>query len=166
MPRVYLGVGSNLEPGKHLRLAVRELRRRFGTLDVSPVYRSAAVGFEGRDFLNLVVGLDTSLSPAELVEVIESIHRLAGRERGRERNVSRTLDIDLLTYGEDVRQGPPTSLPRADILDYAFVLKPLADLAPEDIHPETGRRYRDHWEDMAGRDAAALTPVELELDPG
>ncbi len=164
MTRVYLGLGSNVDPLPNLKLGIRELERRFGALTLSPTYQSAAVGFEGDDFLNLVAGCDSELSPAEVVEQIEEIHVLAGRERSKEKFNSRTLDIDLLLYGELVTDGPPTRLPRTDVLDCAFVLKPMVDIVPGLRHPETGQTLADPW---AAYDKASQPLTEVSLDePG
>ena len=162
MAQVYLGLGSNIDPAANLRLAIAELRRRFGRLELSPVYRGRAIGFDGDDFLNLVVGLRTSLQPDAILAQIEDIHRLARRERNGKELEPRTLDIDLLLYDDLVVDAPGPDLPRGDVLDYAFVLRPLADLAPELIHPATGRTMREHWRDF---DAASqpLTRIDLDL---
>ncbi len=162
MARVYLGLGSNVDAERNLALGVRELRSRYGNLDVSPVYRSRAVGFDGDDFLNLVVGLVTDDAPEEIQRQIEQIHDLAGRERGEERYASRTLDIDLLLWGDLVRAAPPPRLPRPDVLEYAFVLRPLADLDPGLLHPETGRAVGEHWRAFDA-DSQPLEPVSLIL---
>ncbi len=156
MARVYLGLGSNIDPENNLRRGIRELGERFGDLELSAVYRSAAVGFEGDDFLNLVVGLDTDASPAFINEEIEVIHKLAGRRRGEEKFASRPLDIDLLLYDDLVVDDPP--LPRADILEYSFVLRPLAELAPGLRHPCTGLTLAEHWRDF-DKASQPLTPV-------
>ena len=163
MPRVYLSLGSNVDAESNIRLGIAELRKRFRKLDVSPVYRSKAVGFDGDDFLNLVVGFSTRAYIETIVRRIESIHRVAGRQRGEEKFSPRTLDIDLLTYGDVVTDVPPVNLPRGDILEYDFVLRPLADIAPDDVHPLTGRSYRDHWAEMS-RAGSALTLVDLDLE--
>lgn len=162
MARVFFGLGSNIDPQLNLRLAIDELERRFGNVERSPAYRSSAVGFDGPDFLNLVVALDTSLSPEELHEEIEAIHELAGRKREADPFASRPLDIDLLLYGDLVRAEGPIRLPRPDVLAYAFVLRPLADLAPDLVHPVTGRSMRSHWASFA-KEPGALTRVEIEL---
>lgn len=162
--RALVGLGSNLERSKNLRLGVAELRERFGPLQLSPVYRNPAVGFDGPDFYNLVAAFDTDQAPDELVAAIEDIHRRAGRDRRRERLSSRTLDIDLLLYGDCVQDDPP--LPRDDVLEYAFVLKPLVDIAPELRHPVSGRTLLDHWRDMlASGEPVPLSRIDLDLEP-
>ncbi len=161
MPRIYLGLGSNIEPEANILLAVEELERRFGTVAVSPVYRAPAVGFESADFLNLFVAVDTDMSPAGLLALIEEIHALAGRERSADNKwVARPLDIDLLTYGDRIEPDRPVRVPRDDILKFAFVLKPLSDLAPDERHPQTGTRYAEHWQSFNAEDQP-LEQVEL-----
>ena len=162
MAAVYLGLGSNIEAENNLRLAIRELRRRFGDLTVSPVYRSAPIGFDGPDFLNLVVALSTDEDPLQLLEQIERIHEMAGRSRGPDKFSSRPLDIDLLLYGDRVEPDPPLRLPRQDVLEYGFVLRPLADIAPVLEHPVSGRTIREHWRDFDG-ERHPLTPVDVNL---
>lgn len=163
MPRVYLGLGSNIDPEENVRFAVAELRRRFGRVDLSPLYRAPAIGFDSDDFLNLVAAIDTELSPLELLDTIEEIHTLAGRHRDAANKwLARPLDIDLLTYGELVEPERPVRVPRADILDYAFVLRPLSELAPDVPHPVTGRSFAEHWQDFDAREQP-LEPVELDL---
>ena len=145
---VYFSLGSNIEAEKHLRLAIRELHRRYGELRLSPVYRNKAVGFDGDDFLNMVVGIDAEGDIETMLGEIEVIHGLAGRRRGKSRFSSRPLDIDILLYGQRVSKAPPVTLPRPDVLRYPFVLKPLSDVAPEGVHPETGRSFAEHWQAM------------------
>lgn len=158
---VYLSAGSNIEPARHLRAAVAALRERYGALRLSPVYRSAPVGFAGQDFLNLVIGFETSERPAEILRFLESLHRRAGRDRRGGRLSSHSLDLDLLLYGDLVCETPP--LPRDDILDYAFVLAPLADLAPDLAHPVSGRRIGELW---AAFDKAQPPLKRIDLDLG
>lgn len=160
--RVYLGLGSNVEPEANLALGIRELRRRYGTLQLSSVYRNAPVGFDGADFLNLVVGLETAEPPAVLHADIESIHGLAGRSRRGGRFASRPLDIDLLLYGDRVIDGPECRVPRSDVLRYSFVLRPLAEIAPDVVHPSTGRTLASHWAEFDA-DAHPLVAVDLPL---
>jgi 2-amino-4-hydroxy-6-hydroxymethyldihydropteridine diphosphokinase len=160
--QIYLGVGSNIEPAANLRLAVRELRRRFGKIEQSSVYRSPPVGFEGDDFLNMVVSAETALLPQEVVRELGEIHRVAGRERDGDKLLPRTLDIDLLLYDDAVVDDADVQLPRADVLDYAFVLRPLAELAPAYVHPVTGRTLLDHWRNFEGQ-PTGLTKERLQV---
>jgi 2-amino-4-hydroxy-6-hydroxymethyldihydropteridine diphosphokinase len=156
MPIVYLGLGSNIRPEENLSLGVRELRRHYGDLDISSVYRSAAVGFKGDDFLNLVV-LRSDESPGEICDEIERLHNLAGRRRSNEKWASRPLDIDLLLYNDRIIDERPVRVPRSDILEYSFVLRPLAELAPDLVHPITGKTMLTHWQEFD----ADSHPLEL-----
>lgn len=149
MATVFLGLGSNIDPVDNLRLGISELRSTFGQLHQSPVYRSPPLGFDGADFLNLVVRLATDWTPQRIHEELERIHALAGRVRSDSVFVARTLDIDLLLYDQLVLDEPPLRLPRNDVLEYAFVLKPLVDIAPGTTHPLTGRTVAEEWADFA-----------------
>ncbi len=162
MSVVYLGLGSNLEPRPNLQLASRELRRRFSLNRMSAVYRSAAMGFDGADFLNAVACIDTELSPQELHAELELIHDAADRQRNTGKIISRTLDIDLLLFDRLVLDDPPLRIPREDVLQYSFVLRPLSEIAPNYRHPVSRRTLGDHWRDF---DAAShqLTPVDHNL---
>lgn len=143
MPVVYLGLGSNLRPEENLRLGISELDRRFDLQKVSSVYRNQSLGFDGDDFLNLVAVVVTELKAAEINLELEEIHDLAGRMRGTDAFVSRTLDIDLLLYGNEILVQP--RVPRADVLEYSFVLGPMAEIAPDLVHPVTGKSIAQHW---------------------
>ncbi len=146
MASVYLGLGSNIDPEDNLHLGVKELRRRYGDVELSAVYRSPAVGFDGDDFLNLVARFESEDAPLAICEAIEVIHNLSGRDRSGGKWEARTLDIDLLLYNELVVDEPPVRIPRGDILEYSFVLRPMAELAPDLVHPVTGRTMLEHWQ--------------------
>ena len=146
MATVFLGLGSNESPEENLRLAISELRLRYGDLVLSPVYQSTAVGFDGADFLNLVVRLQSDDSPLEICTEIELIHNLAGRVRGSDKWGSRTIDIDLLLYNDLIQDERPVHVPREDILQFSFVLRPLAEIAPDQVHPVTGKTFHEHWQ--------------------
>ena len=148
MPTVYLGVGSNLDAEKNLRLAFREIRGRFSLQKISSVYRNKALGFDGDDFLNAVACIETELTPHDLCSELELIHDIAGRKRGSERFSSRTLDIDLLLYDQLVLHDPPVRVPRKDVLSFSFVLGPLAEIAPDYRHPVSGRLIGEHWREF------------------
>ena len=163
MKRFFVALGSNTEPERHLQRALGLLEQRYGRLTVSPVYRNAAVGFDGEDFLNLVAAFDTDEPPGAVSRHLRHIESECGRDRSLPKFGPRTLDLDLLLVGGDVLDIEGKHIPRDEILKFAFVLKPLADIAPHMAHPETGRRFADHWEAF---DASAhrLTPVPLSAN--
>ena len=163
MPRVYLGLGSNIDREKNLRGAVRALEEHFGDVLLSPVYESDAVGFAGDPFYNLVVAIDTDKTVGELAAELRAIEEAWGRDRRAPKFSSRTLDIDILTWGNACGEIDGVSLPRDEILKHAFVLKPLADLAGNDRHPETIRPYAEHWEAF-DQSRQPLREVDLPFD--
>jgi 2-amino-4-hydroxy-6-hydroxymethyldihydropteridine diphosphokinase len=137
--RAYLSLGSNIEPEVHLRAAIGELRARFGELVVSPVYRSRAVGFDGPDFLNLAVAIDTDLDPVALDAWLHDLEDRHGRRRDVPRYASRTLDVDIVLFDDLLVDGPGhLRIPRPELKE-AFVLRPLSDIAPGVRDPTTGR---------------------------
>ncbi len=146
MATVYVGLGSNIDPEQNLHLGVQELRKRYGELQLSAVYRSHALGFKGADFLNLVAGFESNDSPLAICEHIELVHNLTGRDRDSGKWESRPLDIDLLLYNDLVLDEPPVRVPRKDVLEYSFVLRPLAELSPDLVHPVTGKTMLEHWQ--------------------
>ena len=147
MTRAYISVGSNQEPRAHVLKALGELEAAFGEIDRSPVYESVAVGFTGENFLNLVVGFDTAMAIEQVADILDRIEQTCGRVRGGERFSSRTMDLDLLLFGDFVRHDNFWDIPRKEIEQYAFVLKPLVDIAPEEIHPELGKTFSRLWEE-------------------
>ena len=152
MHRAYLSLGSNIDPERNLDAAIDALRARFGAIAVSPVYRSAAVGFDGPAFLNLAVGIDTDLEPAALDAWLHALEDRHGRRRDGPRYSSRTLDVDIVLFDDRVVRGPGhLEIPRAELAQ-AFVLVPLADIAPAARDPVSGRTMAELL--------AALTQVE------
>ena len=150
MARVYLSLGSNLDPQRYLHAALDELRARFGTIAVSPAYRSRSVGFDGADFVNLAVGLDTELEPIALNDWLHALEDRHGRRRDVPRFSSRTLDIDIVLFGDQVIRGPGNlEVPRAEI-KHAFVLKPLADIAPQVVPPLQDKTLAQLWREFPG----------------
>ena len=147
MGRAYLSLGSNIEPAQHLRSAIAALRERFGAVQLSPVYRTPAVGFDGADFLNAAAIIDSDLDPQALNDWLHALEDAHGRDRSGPRFGPRPLDIDIVFYDDLVLDGPGhLQIPR-DELKHAFVLKPLADLAPGYVHPRIGRSLAALWAD-------------------
>ncbi|WP_146907203.1 2-amino-4-hydroxy-6-hydroxymethyldihydropteridine diphosphokinase [Arenimonas daejeonensis] len=162
MSTAWLSLGSNVEPERHLRAAAAALRERFGAVRFSPVYRTPAVGFEGPDFLNCAAAIETDLDPQALNTWLHALEDMQGRDRSGPRFSSRTLDIDIVLFDDQVLEGPGNlQIPRKE-LQHAFVLKPLCDLAPELRLPGSGRRLAELW--AAHPDFAhpsAIDPLEL-----
>lgn len=143
MTRAWLGLGSNVDREKHIRAALDALADRFGTLVISPVYDSASIGFDGNPFLNLVVGIDTDLPPGELVAWLRALEDANGRVRSQGRQYNdRTLDVDILTWGNVAGRVDGIELPRNEVVKHAFVLLPLVDVAGDEIHPALDISYR------------------------
>jgi len=156
----YIGLGSNIEPERHISNVLAELERRHSAFRLSPLYRSAPVGFEGPPFINGVARVNSRLGLGALIEDLKDLERLSGRNHQSEGMGSRELDLDLLLYGETVVYRDDLVIPRPDILKYPFVLRPLAELAPTQLHPETGHSFAWHWEHFEGI-PAELEPVTL-----
>ncbi len=145
MTRVYVSVGSNQKAHYHIPKALEAIASLFSPVEISPVYESVAVGFDGDNFLNLVVGFDTELSLTVLNSKLGEIEKSCGRVRGKQRFRPRTMDLDLLLYGDLICHDDEWDIPRQEIISNAFVLKPLSDLAPNDIHPELHQSYSQLW---------------------
>lgn len=145
MARVYVSIGSNIDRVRNISLALQQLGDEYGPLLRSSVFESAAVGFDSAPFYNLVVGFDTELSPQEVQNHLHEIEAGSGRERTGTLT-ARSLDLDLLLYDDLVIDQGRLKLPRADITRYAFVLYPLAEIAPDARHPSSGERYVDMWD--------------------
>jgi 2-amino-4-hydroxy-6-hydroxymethyldihydropteridine diphosphokinase len=141
-----LSLGSNIDARRHLDLAVAALRERFGAVRVSAYYRTPAVGFVGDDFLNAAAALNTALGPRELDAWLHALEDAHGRRRDGPRFSSRTLDVDLVYYDDVVLKGPGNlEIPRPE-LKHAFVLGPLADIAPEFVDPVRRQTLAALWQ--------------------
>lgn len=157
MTRVYIGIGSNIEREAHIRAALDRLREIFGALTISPVYESEAIGFDGDAFFNLVVGVDTELTLDELLHLLRAIEVENGNIGNLPKFSARSLDLDLFTYGASSGVFDGVALPRADIVDYAYALWPLADIAGDELHPALELCYRSLREQFGA--AQKLWPV-------
>lgn len=144
MARVFLGLGSNIDAEENLRSAVNILRELYSDLVTSAVYESEAVGFQGDNFLNMVVAFTAEEDVEAISEVMDEIEDAHGRQRNADRFMARTLDIDMLLYDDLIDEG--MNLPRNEIDTYAFVLLPLSELAPDMVHPVNGETFIEMWE--------------------
>jgi 2-amino-4-hydroxy-6-hydroxymethyldihydropteridine diphosphokinase len=159
---IFVGVGSNVDAEENIRAGIIALAGTFGVLRLSPVYRNSPVGFEGDDFLNMVVAFDTDLGVEAIAAELEKIEAASGRERGGEKFGPRTLDIDLLLYGSEITRQGNHEIPRDEITRYAFVLKPLADLAGDRAHPGLGQTFEELWRAFDA-DSHPMEPTDLPL---
>lgn len=160
MAQVYVSIGTNIEREKHVRAALDALASSYGQLHCSSVYETASVGFEGDNFYNLVVGFETRQTPVEVTERLRAIENDNGRVRGGPRFSSRTLDIDLLLYDDQVIEEGRLQIPRDEITKNAFVLQPLAEIAGQLRHPLIGQTYAQLWADFP-KQAQAIWVVEF-----
>jgi 2-amino-4-hydroxy-6-hydroxymethyldihydropteridine diphosphokinase len=141
--QVFIGIGSNIERSLHIAAALDRFAVEFGDVVLSPVYESESIGFSGAAFFNLVASIETELPVRELIVLLRVIERDNGHSGNTPKFSDRTLDLDLLAYGNACGSIDNIVLPRADIVDYAYVLWPLADIAGDVLHPELGISYRD-----------------------
>ena len=142
MTIAFLSLGSNIDKEKNIRAAVNVLSQAFAILSISPVYESEAVGFSGENFLNLIVEVETELPLLRFSEKLKKVERDLGREHASERFSSRTMDIDIVLFGELEGRHDGIELPRPELYLNAFVLRPMADIAPELTDPKTGHNMR------------------------
>ncbi len=159
MPQVYLGLGSNIDRETSIHTGLAELKSLYGDLQISPVYESEAFGFDGDDFFNLVVGFETELDIDKIEAQVKHIELQSGRKQSDSSYCPRTLDIDLLLFGDLVCD--KHELPRVDIIKYAFVLKPLCDLVPDLIHPVENKTIKELWNnfDAANQEVKQIPQV-------
>jgi 2-amino-4-hydroxy-6-hydroxymethyldihydropteridine diphosphokinase len=161
LPEVFVAAGSNVEPLINLRRALAVLRAHYPGLKRSRAWRNAAVGFEGDDFVNLVVAFATAEPVRTVIERQREAEAACGRERNAPRWAPRTMDLDLLLYGDLVSDEPGLTLPRPDLVRRAYMLGPTAELAPELRHPTLGVTMRELWQRF---DRAAHPMLEVDLD--
>ncbi len=160
MAQVYVSIGSNVDRERYIRSGLDALQAAFGTLALSSVYESEAVGFDGDPFLNMVAGFATELPVGRLSRLLKQIEDAHDRCREGATFSGRTLDIDILTYDTLIGNCDGVQLPRNEITRNAFVLWPLAELAPEVCHPLSGQSYARLWADY-DKSKQKLWPVDF-----
>jgi 2-amino-4-hydroxy-6-hydroxymethyldihydropteridine diphosphokinase len=161
MPEVLVAAGSNVRPRENLRRALAVLREAWPDLRASRAWRNPAFGFEGEDFVNLVIGFETDLPLPAVLERLHAAEAACGRPREAPKWAPRSMDLDVLLYGDVVGDFPGAVLPRPDLVRRPYMLGPAAELAPARRHPTLGRTLAELW-DAFPRQDLAMTAVSLE----
>ncbi|MGD8170838.1 2-amino-4-hydroxy-6-hydroxymethyldihydropteridine diphosphokinase [Vibrio sp. TRT 21S02] len=161
MITTYIGVGSNIERKKHVEIALKELCQLGQELKLSTIYECEPVGFKSDAFYNLVVEMKTRLELRDFSQALRTIERAWGREENAQKFQPRTIDLDIILFGDMISENSP-EIPRSDIYKYPFVIQPLYELCPERIIPKDGRTVQQIWQNTKQLDS--LIPVELWFD--
>jgi len=160
MPTGYISIGSNIDKDINILSSLTELSKVFGDIQVSSIYESEAVGFTGDNFYNLVVSFQSELPAKQAAKILKKIELDHGRTRESQKFSARTLDLDLILYGNEIINDGRLQIPRDDIERYAFVLEPLAEIAPQKKHPINGQTYSQMWEKF---DKTGLRQNKIQL---
>jgi len=160
VPVLSLSIGSNVNASLNVRRAVDALRAHFGELNISTVYESEAVGFDGDNFLNLVVTAETGEQLGTISSFLKELEDEMGRDRSQPRFSGRVIDVDIITYGDLDGELDGLELPRDEVTRNAYVLRPLAELLPNQLHGPSGKTYAELWEEY-DQSQQSLWPVEL-----
>jgi 2-amino-4-hydroxy-6-hydroxymethyldihydropteridine diphosphokinase len=158
---VTVGLGSSIDPVEQLKSCLDALLLSFQDLSLSSVFESESIGFDGDNFLNMVVGFETEIELSELFTLLKTIEDKSGRDRSQPRFSSRKLDIDLLTYGNLHGEFSGITLPRAEVTENAFVLWPLSQINGNAIHPQLGLNYKALW-NAYDKSSQNLWPVDFK----
>ncbi|WP_070962229.1 2-amino-4-hydroxy-6-hydroxymethyldihydropteridine diphosphokinase [Vibrio sonorensis] len=161
MTLVYIGVGSNIERHKHIEVAVQELKKIGSDIRLSTIYECEAVGFDSKPFFNLVIEMKTNLNLTELAKTLRKIELDWGREQNAKKFAPRTLDLDIILFGDEVNTDKP-QIPRSDIYQYAFVIQPLLELCAERVIPNDERTVAEIHQQV--NNLETLSPVGLWFD--
>ncbi len=161
MTYITLSIGSNIEREKNVRYAIHEIAARYGEINLSPVYETASVGFEGPPFLNLALGFHSEDGLLQILEYLRGIESDVGRVRGRKSFDNRLLDIDVILFGDQNLRSAGYDIPRYEIEKFAYVLKPLADLHPRMLHPVTGKTCHRMWREFSKKSEQLIRPCEF-----
>lgn len=156
----YLGIGSNLNRRHNIESCLHFFQASFAETEVSSVYRSASFGFDGHDFFNLVIKVSSAFKPYQLKHWLQQLEDMHGRDRSKPRYSDRQLDIDLLLCDDLIIDDGFVQIPRREITQRKYVLKPLQDLAPELLHPIAQKRLADLWQALSQSDQSKLDLVD------
>jgi len=148
LANVVVSIGSNVDRENNIRSCLDQLSLRFNNIQTSAVYENKAVGFDGDNFYNLVAAFETDLDVNEMIPIFRAIESEHGRVRGGEKFSSRTLDVDLLLYDDLVLKDQGIDVPRDEIIRYAFVLRPLAEMIPDMMHPQLKQTMSELWQNF------------------
>jgi len=151
MPLCFISIGSNINREHNINSALGVLQLQFGEFQHSSIYESTAVGFTGDAFYNLVSAFNCSQEASHIASQLKQIEADHGRIRSKEKFSARTLDLDLLLYDQQIINTENLNIPHHDILNYAFVLEPLAEIAPNHQHPINKLSYAQLWQDFDKR---------------
>lgn len=162
MATIYISLGSNINREQNTRAGINALKQAFGKLRLSSVYESEAVGFDGDAFYNMVIACEVSTPVQQTNQILREIEDANGRDRSGPKFSSRTLDLDLLLYDDLILDEHGLKLPRGEILKNAFVLWPLAEIAPQLKHPKTATCYADLWAAF-DKNKESLQPIEFSF---
>lgn len=162
MTKVFIAAGSNVEPEKNLASACAQILRNWPDAFFSRAYRNAAVGFDGPEFINLVLGFTTDQPLDAVIAQLRDIETRCGRPRLAPKWASRSMDLDVLLFGDRVEKTADYTLPRPDMLKRPYMLGPMAEIAPDVVHPTAGKTIGALWEGF-DRDGHAMVPVGIEL---
>jgi len=146
MTDVYISIGSNIDREKYIRAGVNALRGHFGHVILSSVYESAAMGFNGDPFFNLVAAFETDIKAKQVDLILDDIEKANGRTPGQKKFSSRTLDLDLILFGDYISEDPDLNIPREEVIQFAFMLEPLAEIAGDLHHPVNKKTYSELWQ--------------------
>jgi len=142
MQTVFVSIGTNINAEANMLLVKESLNSLFDVI-YSSIYKTPAEGFEGEDFLNSVCKFDTDKNPQELRTLLKNIEKDMGRTFTQKGMSNRVIDLDLILYGDLQINRNGLELPSSDIEKYKFVLEPLAEIAPDYIHPILKKTYKD-----------------------
>ena len=162
MTDVYVAAGSNVRPEENLARACREIAQSWPGAIFSQAYRNKAVGFEGPDFINMVLGFKSDDPVGTVLTRLREIEVVCGRPRNSPKWASRAMDLDVLLFGSRVEKTDDYTLPRPDLLKRPYMLGPMAEIAPAVMHPTAHKTIAELWREF-DRDAHPMIPVCIEL---